>query len=346
MIRCPSLSSVRCLIKQAVPKLALTVTLTLPLTASGALSIELAGYQLPNGAITVFHSGDTVDPYFATKALLSARQAGADISEPAQNWISWLLPQQHRNGTFSRYCRLDDKFAECAEADADDALLAIWIELLVKSAPSQGMSLPWSRSLESAGKHLLTLKNPRSGVYHISASLPVALFMDNVEILSAFRAVSEWHRSQGNMIAAKQWQKRRRELSAAIRRVFRLPNGEYRASIQNLPSQAFYPDRVAQLYPILGEMGGFDIKTHYQNWLLETQSAWFAQPEHDYPWALAALAAYLADDRLTVACWCTHAQFYRQQGAHWNVLEEVLFQTLSANIQGLLPRSCASEPLG
>lgn len=346
MIHCSAPNSSHVLARLVLPILSVISTLALPLGASGAPSIELTGYQLPNGAITVFQAGDTVDPYFATKALLSARQAGADISNPAQNWISWLLAQQHRDGTFSRYCLKDGKFVECADADADDALLAVWIELLVKSAPSQGMPLPWSRSLESASKHLLTLKNHRTGVYHISTSLPVALFMDNVEVHSALRALSEWHFSQGNRGTAKRWKKRMRELTAAIQRVFRLPNGEYRASIQNPPSNDFYPDRVAQLYPILGEMDGFDIRTHYQHWLAETQSAWFAQPEHDYPWALAALAAHLANDRLTVACWCTHAQFYRQQGAHWNVLEEVLFQTLSANVQGLLPRSCASEPLG
>eukprot|EP00952_Eustigmatos_sp_NYUAD-ZCMA_P001332 5991-Eustigmatos_ZCMA.PRE.1 len=95
-----------------------------------AVELHMPGYQRPDGAITTYLSGDSIDPYFATKALLVAQDAGLDNAAAARRWINWLLPQQLADGRFERYCLKGERFLPCRPADADDALLATWMELL------------------------------------------------------------------------------------------------------------------------------------------------------------------------------------------------------------------------
>src|SRR5437763_7149470 len=62
-------------------------------------------YQLPDGAIVLQSTAVDVEPYFATKALIAAQDAGLDIREAGRAWIKWLLPRQKSDGRFERYCR-------------------------------------------------------------------------------------------------------------------------------------------------------------------------------------------------------------------------------------------------
>src|SRR3954451_22307134 len=68
-------------------------------------SFDPNGYQHPDGAISLHYRGDYIEPYFATKALILAQDAGLDVRQPVQHWIQWLLPRQEKNGSFGRYCR-------------------------------------------------------------------------------------------------------------------------------------------------------------------------------------------------------------------------------------------------
>lgn len=93
--------------------------------------LELEGYADADGAITVLHGGDSVDPYFAMQALLLAHENGMDISASAEKFANWLVTRQKPDGTFDRFCRDDNKnWVSCKTADADDSLLAIWMKLL------------------------------------------------------------------------------------------------------------------------------------------------------------------------------------------------------------------------
>lgn len=298
------------------------------MTAS-AQPLQLAGYSQPDGAITLFLHGDRIDPYFANKALLSAAEAGADVAAAARAWIGWLLSRQRANGTFGRYCRDNGVFVECAEADADDALMATWIELLVRFAPPGGMPPEWTASIARASAELSNLRDRNTGVYHISHALPVALLMDNVEVISAFEALARWHAARGEPDQAGQWRGRAQALAGHVRKVFRMAGGGYRASTQRTSDRDFYPARVAQLFPLLGGLEDTDRTGYFGAWLKKNGADWFAQAKHDYPWGLAALAAYKAGDLKTVACWRAHAAPFRH-GRHWNVLEEALFQALGA----------------
>lgn len=79
--------------------------------AQGA-ELALSGYQRPDGAITTYLHGDSVDPYFASNALLAAQDAGMSTSVVALPWIAWLLGRQQTDGRFDRYC-----WRECGAAN-------------------------------------------------------------------------------------------------------------------------------------------------------------------------------------------------------------------------------------
>src|SRR6185312_5941590 len=160
--------------------------------AASAQVFDPSGYQQPDGAITLHYHGDYVEPYFATKALLLAQDAGLDVREPVQKWIHWLLPRQEKNGSFGRYCRKPDQdWKLCSPADADDSSLALWLQLLYTHAPDSGIPIEWQASVDRARAGLDALRNSRLGVYHVSRQNHVALLMDNVEVYSALVAIAE-----------------------------------------------------------------------------------------------------------------------------------------------------------
>src|SRR5205807_385490 len=72
----------------------------------------------------------------------------------------------------------------CGSADADDSMLALWLQLLYRLAPDSGIPTEWQVSVQKAQAQLAKLRNGRLGIYHVSGRNHVALFMDNVEVYS------------------------------------------------------------------------------------------------------------------------------------------------------------------
>ncbi|ODV42545.1 hypothetical protein AWV79_25860 [Cupriavidus sp. UYMMa02A] len=307
----------------------------------GAAELVLTDYQRHDGAITTYFNGDSSDPYFAAKALLAAQDAGMTTRTAATSWIAWLLPRQHADGRFDRYCMKDQRFISCQEADADDALMAVWMELLVRSAPPKGMRSAWQASFDKASRYLDTLRDPSSGIYLISAKLQVALLMDNVEVSSAFKAASDYHRRQGDAVGAAGWMRKAEQLDKDILRAFWRPNKGYLVSTQPRSQSEFYPDAVAQIFPILADIRP-DSRPHataYYLWMKENRMTWLQMSEADFPWGLVALVADKMGDKDAIACWRMRSIQFRH-GKHWNVLEEALYLAFEARLtpeQALAP---------
>ncbi len=300
------------------------------LGVASAAELTLEGYQAESGAIALRLTGDTVDPYFATKALLAAQAAGLDARGAAIRWIEWLLPLQRRDGRFDRYCRQGRAYVACAEADADDAMLAVWMELLTRFAPSRGMPVAWKRSVDRAEAYLAKLRDQDAGVYRISEALPVSLFMDNVEVYSAFTAISEHHARMGDAARARRAKARGARLYQDIIATF-WDQERFRVSTQDHATRGFYPDVVAQLFPLTIGFATPDRPDDvaYSRWMAQHRGAWLQQAEHDYPWGLLVLAAQRMHDRAAVLCWRAVATPFRH-GQHWNVLEEAIYRVIEA----------------
>ncbi|WP_175998499.1 hypothetical protein [Burkholderia stabilis] len=304
-----------------------TVTCGFALHASAA-ELQLNDlYQRPDGAITVRLNGAGIDPYFAAKALLAAADAQLDAHQAALAWIAWLLPRQRPDGSFDCFCVKNGRYRACAEADADDAMMATWIELLVRFAPADGLPAAWELSLNRAGKHLDTLLDKLAGVYQISSSQHVALLMDNVEVHSAFQALAAYYVRRADYAHAGPWSQRADRLASAILKVFwRGAQSGFRASTQHISDTSFYPAKVAQIFPLLSgiQVPEQSNETIYAQWMRKYGKTWLQLAGTDYPWGLIALIAFKMNDWNTVACWHARSGPYRH-GTHWNVLEESLY---------------------
>ena len=294
------------------------------------------GYQLPDGAISLHHHGDYIEPYFATKALLLAQEAGLDVRQPIEQWIAWLLPRQDKHGGFGRYCRKPGTdWKLCAAADADDSMLALWLQLLYANAPDSGIPAEWQQSVHKARESLDRLRNSRLGVYHISRSNHVALLMDNIEVYSALVAVARAQERFGNTAEADKTHVEAEKLNLSIKRVFWNKHAEwFRPSIQKSKSQ-FYPDVVAQVYPWLADLpmeSAVQNREAWDRWRNRFASEWLDKKVDPHPWGLVAMAALKVGDDASAACWLSRSEPLRYS-TNWNVLEESAFQAVQARLQ-------------
>ena len=294
-------------------------------------------YISSDGALTVHAGGDYVDPYFATKALLAAHASGFNIDRVGKRWIEWLLVRQRANGLFDRYTRVaPGVWQATASSDADDAMLALWIELLHTLSPNSGLPAEWRQSMRRARTRLSELRDPATGVYFISTSLRVGLLMDNCEIYGAFQNIAIHEGRFGQRVKARQTRQEAAALGSAIEAVFwRSDLNEYSISTQDVPRDTFYPYAVGQLYPILENIpttqGQAAPGIAYSQWLYQHTEAWLDTDLDLYPWGLVALTGVAVGDDAVAVLWMGSAAPLRYS-ARWNVLEEAIFQGLNAQL--------------
>jgi hypothetical protein len=286
------------------------------LTASGTAAarvLDLAGFIDAEGAISVQHHGDTVDPYFAMQALQLAHDEGLEVGALASRWVAWLLPKQKPDATFDRFCRRGPVWAPCKTADADDALHALWIrtlELVPAGTPSRAER---DRSRKASTAALARLRDPARGIYLVSPVYQHGLLMDNLEIWHALR--------HGD-------RKRGEPLAKAIVATFWDPReGVFRASTQEgSAGDAFYPDAVAQVYPLLVRFPG-PRGRGYAAWMRSHRAEWLRATHDDFAWGVIAVVAWREGDRESARCWLREVARERS-GAHWSVTDEVAWQVL------------------
>jgi hypothetical protein len=309
-----------------------------------ATSFRPANFQRPDGAITLNSDGKYVEPYFATKALIVAQDGGLDIRQPAHAWINWVLARQRPDGLFRRFCRTNGAWRDCGAADADDSMLALWMQLLYRMSPASAMPAAWQRSVDLSAKQLEKLYNHRLGVYHISRRNHAALFMDDVEVYAALSDIAREQVRLGDPDNAAKTYARAEKLKSSIQHVFwNRRQKRFDPSMQK-DRPAFYPDDVAQIYPWLAniDVPGEDTREAWEQWKHAFGAGWIERRYDKHPWGLVALAAEKAGDSASAACWTSHSDPLRDSDS-WNVLEEAVWQALHALFaqqQLLDPRAC------
>lgn len=316
--------------------LALLLLLLHPVVAT-AKTLDLAGYQDKNGAITVKYQGDKVDPYFAILSLLISQKGKMDITKPAMAWVKWAINIQRPDGLFERY-ETDGAggWKKYAVADADDAVLALWLELLYVLSPSSGLPKTWADSATKAEAQLDKLYNPQQGIYYISQTLPVGLFMDNIEIYDAYKSIAQQQRRMGLWFLSIVPEYKAARLKRGILTVFKPPPTDmFLVSTQGANTNSFYPDHVAQIFPLLyGLESGTDTQQKYQQWIKANGKEWFKQGIDDYPWGLVAILSLNMNDTDSASCWLQNSEPMRYS-KHWNVLEEAASQQVKWRLSNL-----------
>ncbi|APR95199.1 hypothetical protein PATSB16_18590 [Pandoraea thiooxydans] len=285
--------------------------------------LQLAGYADPQGAISIQYNGDTIDPYFALQALLLARENGLDISPYARQWADWLVQRQKPDGTFDRYCRRGPVWAPCKTADADDALVALWLKFL-DTMPAELKKNPvWQRSYQKSVATLSHLIDPVRGIYLVSPVYQHGLFMDNLEVLSyrpkpgGGTALLDTKKLARN-IHTIFWDKQARHFLVSTQ------------SGQDAIARTFYPDDIAQLFPLLFKFDHLptDPHTYYEQWMHQYRAAWLMQSHADFSWGLVAVVALDHGDPTSASCWLRETRAARNT-SHWIVTDEVARQILA-----------------
>lgn len=318
--------------------------MTLGATSAHARELLLdASYMHPTGAIMTYAGGnDIIDPYFPTKALLTAHDSGMNIQAPARAWIRWMLRHQETNGLFSRFCRDEDMhdYRACLDADADDAMMAMWIELLYKMAPTAGLSDAWKQSARKAEAQLAALYDRDKGVYMVSKTIQTGLLIDNIEIYGAFKHAAKEAKRVGESQQAALFSLKAAQLKTGIIKSFWNPERKmFHASTQPRDKEVFYPDFVAQLMPMLY---GFDFSVAvpsnqlYSAWMRDHHQEWTRLIGADFPWGLVAIVATQNNDITTAHCWLQQAAPHRQSGP-WDVLDEAAFQSVEWQLHQKAP---------
>ncbi len=329
------------------------IALCLFITPCHAAIFEMGTYQDKTGVITVMQGGNSVDPYFANKALLIAHDGGLDITKAGKRWITWAIAHQQDNGLFSRYCRKSAGAAwqHCQDADADDALLALWLKLLYTLSPSSGMPAEWKASAAKAETQLQSLLDTETGIYHVSKTLPVGLLMDNIEIYNALQSVSQQMKRMGKEKKSANIGQKASALKQAIYKNFwQADNQRFRITTQLRDANDFYPDKVAQIFPLLYALPIPNNRTPaetFADWTKQYMSEWFHLIASDFPWGLVAVTATQVGDSNTAFCWQNKAASFRH-GFNWNILEESTFQRITLYLKNNAPTAtvaCMEAPL-
>ncbi|MFP8777241.1 hypothetical protein [Hydrogenophaga sp. RWCD_12] len=311
-----------------------TTSLLVLCMATGTLGhtqvLDLGGYTDTSGAVAIQHRGNTVDPYFTLQALLLAKENGLDTRGLDVPWARWLLARQKPDATFDRFCRNGPVWQPCKTADADDALLALWLRFIDTLPAAVRQEPAFVQSAAAASATLLRLVSPPTGIYLVSPVYMHGLFMDNLEVWTYLPA----HAATQN--------KARPSFGASIQSVFWDPE-RLRYHVSTQPEQKtaaskFYPDAVAQIFPHTVNFpfipGG--AKAHYRRWITEHRAEWLRQVETDFAWGLIATVSLHQGDLVSVRCWQQKALPARH-GPHWTVTDEVVQQILQA-------RSIAPQP--
>jgi len=298
-----------------------------------AVPLDLNGFQRPDGAITSGYNANYVDPYFATASLIIAKESGLNIQKPAAAWITWAVEKQKADGLFERYqYSIDGKWQAVARADADDALLALWIELIYSYGNHKSIPASWKQSIAKAEIQLDNLLDKNTGIYYISTQLPVGLLMDNTEIYKSFLKIAEYSQKQGLYRNARLYNQKAEILHKNILNVFVIPSAHednFLVSTQAPNGNKFYPDKAVQLYPVLYHIiDNESSETLYKNWMNNHRDEWLRQSREDYPWGLFAVLAASRNDLRNAVCW-KHTAEPMRYSPNWNVLEEASLQSVN-----------------
>ena len=297
---------------------------SIPAASAPKIVLDLNGYIGSKGAISVLHEGSSADPYFAMQALLLAHDNGMDATVATRNFINWLMPLQKPDGTFDRFCRNDaDLWLACKTADADDSQLALWMRLLQTDAGELQTNPAWIKSAALSKTSLARLLQPSRGIYVVSPVYLHGLFMDNLEVWSYQAGATQ----PTQTVEAK-------KLAQSIHTTFwDAGNKRYLVSTQ-LEQQAekrvFYPDYVAQIFPLLVGFSPPQIDRHvlYKRWMIDHRSDWLRQSVNDYPWGIVAVLALREKDKTSVNCWLRQAAPLRHS-SRWAVTDETAYQIVT-----------------
>ncbi len=323
-----------------VASLAAATAVTPAATSPSRQTLPIERFVRADGAISVKAHGNFIDPYFANKALITALEAGLEVTDITRNWLAWLLPRQREDGGFDRFCETDGKWLSCQRADADDSTMATFLQLnalfrrVIRNRNDEraraGLDVLNSQAMAIAERKasilLQQLRTPR-GSYRVFANEPVEYLMDNTEVYASLVAVNQPVKAE--------------QLKQAIRRFF-FADAEWSPSNTPYEKFEFYPSALAATYRWHTGLATRDeIETEFNVWSKRWGAAWLDQTHDEYAWGLVAWGARSVKDQHWLRCWRhLHATHDRSRG--WTVLDEAVDAGLAHLGIQAIAQSCDS----
>ena len=282
----------------------------------------LRSTRLPSGALASDRSRTRVIPYFANYTGLALLRSAPDW--PAvRHYIEWYLAHLNLPDVYGLYGSIDDhavfwgpdgrRYTEVPTNgyDSADSTGAVFLTLVRRYLELSGdWDLYWQEveRFDHVAELLLGLQDT-DGLTFVGKNLPFKYLMDNCE---TYQGLSDWawvQQKAGRLLRAERFTQAATRLQQALLNWPREGRrGEYPllAWAVNNQGKAFaadptrwYPDAVAQLYPILAGLwppGGGEATAAYQAF-----NQWFPQWDQlrkpdPYPWVMIARAGRLMGD--------------------------------------------------
>lgn len=255
--------------------------------------------QRPSGAIAMRPDQGVINPYFGNLAARALLRASGHLL-PVQRYMNWYLAHLKPDGTIDDYHVADGQEISTGDADSTDSYAATFLSLVAAWIEAGGDSEWVARNREKLDQvtRAITAVTDQDGLTWAKPGYPSKLLMDNCEV---YRGWLDWSRlmsSQGDHSSAALAHRRSEQVRAALLS-FRQPDGLWgwaitrRGSLVESDGHRFYPDSVAQVFPLVwgltDEASGFRAMD-------AAQPTWRKLQAGDFPWLLTAYAAALAGD--------------------------------------------------
>lgn len=274
------------------------------LSLTGAPDIEshvqfILDAQRAGGAIAMTPAGSWINPYFANLAARALLRVEGNL-EPVRRYMEWYTAHLNPDGTMDDYRVQGRREAATGDADSTDSYAATYL-VLVHEWVGAGGDPDWVAQrrpdLERVAGAILAVTDA-DGLTWAKPGYRHKLLMDNCEVYAGWSAWSELLSGLGDESGSAEAALRARQVRTGLER-FRQPNGLFGWAItrwglvvESRPGR-FYPDAVAQLFPIV--WGLTDDARGYRT-LNRAHSDWPYLMAADFPWVLPAYAAVLAGD--------------------------------------------------
>lgn len=292
-----------------------------PVAPNAPASTAPAGpeaFRAPDGAYQTLVSEAAVDPYFVNKAFIIRLDAGLDVREGLRAWLRWLLPNQRPDGGFDRYCRRNERWVVCQQADADDSMAATTLHLITLARQRGWLDADLNRQADvaylGAQRLLQALRDTRTGLYRVFANQNLFLLMDNAEVYDA-------------LIITRQTQAAA-ALATAIRTQFHHGH-EWAPSLTPYDRRSFYPHDLAPAYLWTnGLIPSVDAGAEMAAWVSQHSQGWLSRQSDAYPWGLVAWQLRRAAPAMA-ACWRAAIRQNPPTAQHWTLLDASIDEALA-----------------
>jgi hypothetical protein len=300
--------------------------MALSVSASNVLPVSAPFEQFirHDGAIVVSMAGDSVDPYFANKALIVAWEAGLDVKKTTKAWLSWLVSHQRGDGGFDRFCSHGDGWRACDRADADDSSTASFLHLSSlytegikvadqvsggQDAQQKVESILGLVNAEKKAAQLLNRLRTTRGTYRAFEHEPIEYLMDNTEVYAGLVSIKQTTQAD--------------TLKRAIYKHFLVKSHWQPANIAYKQFD-FYPSALAPTY--LWHTGLVDSQTishQFTVWVQKWGEQWLTRSQDAYAWGLVAWGARNAKEQHWIRCWRQHYKSHDRK-VGWTVIDEAV----------------------